>query len=294
MSVDIFRHADAALMVMLNEMSREFQNFGTTIGFEELNVLETRRRVNAMYKRMDGVIRREYRKIARKAYREACDDANYRTDGFDEAEFVEGVLRAYDSVSDFVYTREWIRKRDRLFESIIATERGNQEMRRNLKRGLDVLANQVRQYADNITAQARLLAFKRAGADVLVWITEDDEKVCSVCRPRHEQFYPIEMLPDWPAHWHCRCRLEWVDMEERERTRGTTAAAGTSSDRLRRPPSLKRGIARAQRFAPGPIAHEMGRGLREYHPRRRTRTINRGWTRGSPRRDFFKKLSKRC
>ena len=217
MSVDIFRHADAALMVMLNYMAREFQNMSTEIGFEELNVLETRKRVNAMYRRMDGVIRREYGKVARKAYREACEEADYRTDGFDEDKFVADVLKAYDPVSDFVYNREWIRKRDRLFESIISTERGNQEMRKNLKRGLDVLANQVRQYADNITAQARVTAFKRAGADVLVWITEDDELVCKVCKPRHEQFYPIEMLPPYPAHYHCRCRLDWVGMEERKK-----------------------------------------------------------------------------
>ena len=225
MSDDIFRHADAALMVMLNDMSREFQNLATSIGFDNLNVMETRRRVNAMYKRMDDVIRREYRKIARKAYREACEEADYRTDGFDEYLFVEEALRAYDAVSDFVYTREWTRKRDRLFESIISTERGNQEMRKNLKRGLDVLANQVRQYADNITAKARVLAFKRAGADVLVWITEKDERVCSICAPRDEQFYPIEMLPDYPAHYHCRCRLDWVDMEEYEKRKKKVAVA---------------------------------------------------------------------
>ena len=217
MSADIFRHADRSMMVLLHEMSREFQKLATEIGFEDLNVQATRARVNAMYARMDAVIRREYVKIARSAYRDACDEAGYRKDGFDAASFVRGALRAYDAVSDFIYVREWIRKRDRLFESIIATERGNQEMRKNLKRGLDVLANQVRQYADNITAQARVYAFRRAGADVLVWITEKDERVCSVCAPRDEQFYPIEMLPEYPAHWHCRCRLEWVDMEERPR-----------------------------------------------------------------------------
>jgi len=220
MSIDIFRHADRALMVMLNDMNREFQNLSTEIGFDELNVMETRRRVNAMYARMDARIRREYRSVARKAYMDACAEAGVSGKAFDAEAFVNGALKAYDTVSDFVYDREWIRKRDRLFESIIATERGNQEMRRNLKRGLDVLANQVRQYADNITAKARVYAFREAGADVLVWITEDDEKVCKVCRPRHEQFYPIEWLPEYPAHWHCRCRLDLADMEERKK-RGT-------------------------------------------------------------------------
>lgn len=224
MSIDIFRHADRSLMVMLNGMNREFQTLGTEIGFDELNVMETRRRVNAVYARMDAMIRREYRKVARKAYMDACAEAGVSGRAFDAEAFVNGALKAYDPVSDFVYEREWTRKRDRLFESIIATERGNQEMRRNLKRGLDVLANQVRQYADNITAKARVYAFKQAGADVLVWITEKDDRVCSVCAPRDEQFYPIEMLPDFPAHWHCRCHLDWVDMEEREKAkRGTTS-----------------------------------------------------------------------
>ena len=217
MNTDIFRHADRALMVILNGMNREFQTLGTEIGFDELNVMETRRRVNAMYARMDAMIRREYRSVARKSYMDASAEAGKDGGAFDAGMFVTRALKAYDPVSDFVYEREWIRKRDRLFESIIATERGNQEMRKNLKRGLDVLANQVRQYADNITAKARVYAFKNAGADVLVWITEKDERVCGVCAPRDEQFYPIEMLPDYPAHWHCRCRLDWVDMEERKR-----------------------------------------------------------------------------
>lgn len=228
MSVDIFRHADRALMVMLNFMSREFQNLSTEIGFDDLNVMETRRKVNAMYERMDRVIRREYRSVARKSYMDAIAEAGADGGAFDAEKFVSGMLRAYDPVSDFIYDREWIRKRDRLFESIIATERGNQEMRKNLKRGLDVLANQVRQYADNITAQARVTAFKRAGADVLVWITEKDEKVCSVCKPRDEQFYPIEMLPPYPAHWHCRCVLQIADIEEWNRRKNATKVRSIS------------------------------------------------------------------
>ena len=184
--------------------------------------------MNAMYERMDKVIRREYRSVARKSYMDAISEAGVDGGAFDADKFVSGMLKAYDTVSDFIYDREWIRKRDRLFESIIATERGNQEMRKNLKRGLDVLANQVRQYADNITAQARVTAFKRAGADVLVWITEKDEKVCSVCKPRDEQFYPIEMLPPYPAHWHCRCALQIADMEEWKRRKNATKARSIS------------------------------------------------------------------
>ena len=112
MSTDIFRHADESLTVMINDMSVEYQNLGTSLGFDELNVLETRKRVNAMYKRMDTVIQREYRKIARRAYNDGCKDCGFRIDGFDPYEFVYAMLRAYDPLSDFIYTREWTRKRE--------------------------------------------------------------------------------------------------------------------------------------------------------------------------------------
>lgn len=212
---DIFRHADKSLMLIYREVGREFQSLGTQLGFDELNVLETQKTVKAMYKRLDAVIRREYYNIALMAFFEAWREASEigietenEDDDFDAHNFVVSELEAYDPLTDFVYTREYDRKRDRLFESIIATQIGNQEMRRNLKRGMDVLARQIRQYADNITVRARITAFKRAGVRYGRWITERDERVCSVCRDRDGVVYPIdEILNEIPAHWRCRCKL---------------------------------------------------------------------------------------
>lgn len=223
MSEDIFRHADRSLLTILTDVSKEFQNLSTTLGFDKLNVMETRKRVNAMYARMDAFILKEYIDICRKSYRDARREARSTDYDFDAAEFVQTVLKGYNTLTDFVYTREWERKRDRLFESIIATETGNQDMRRNLKRGLDVLARQIRQYADIVTTEARLRALKDAGVDALVWITEKDERVCPICRPRDEQIYPIELFPTLPAHWNCRCTAQLVSMEEDAPRRTRTA-----------------------------------------------------------------------
>lgn len=213
MTPDIFGHADRSLMILFNYMSSEFQRFAI-LPFDQLNILDCRKRVNEMYKRMETVIVREYEDIARKAYRDAAIDVSISDDGFDPYEFVWAMLKAYDPVSDFVYTREYTRKRDRMFESVIATDLGNQEMRKNLKRGLDVLANQVRQYADNITVRARITAFKAAGIRYLRWVTEKDEKVCKECAPRDGVIYPIDEFPILPAHWHCRCHPEIATEEE--------------------------------------------------------------------------------
>jgi SPP1 gp7 family putative phage head morphogenesis protein len=193
-------------MIMINYMSTEFQRFAI-LPFDRLNILDVRRRVNEMYKRMESIIVREYISIARKAYRDAARQLSIADDDFDPYEFVWAMLRDYDPVSDFVYTREYTRKRDRMFESVIATEQGNQEMRRNLKRGLDVLAKQVRQYADIITVKARIKAFEKAKVKYVRWMTEKDEKVCTICAPRDGVVYRIDDIPGIPAHWMCRCIL---------------------------------------------------------------------------------------
>ena len=38
-----------------------------------------------------------------------------------------------------------------------------------------------------------------------IWMTAQDEKVCSICGPRHGRIYPKGSLPILPAHVFCRC-----------------------------------------------------------------------------------------
>jgi SPP1 gp7 family putative phage head morphogenesis protein len=49
---------------------------------------------------------------------------------------------------------------------------------------------------------------KRNGVRFLTWVTQADEFVCDTCRPRHLKSYPIDDLPENPAHTRCRC--SWV------------------------------------------------------------------------------------
>lgn len=216
MSEDIFRHADRSLVLIFRQLAREFQRLSSELGFDELNVLDTRKRVNAMYKSLDRYVQIQYRDICQKAYREASAECGHFSD-WDAYEFVYVMLRAYDPLTDYVYTREWTRKRDRLFESIIATQRGNQEMRKNLKRGMDVLANQIRQYADDATIRARIQAFRDAGIEYVRWIAENDEKTCEECLERRNRVYRLDDLPPIPAHWRCRCHIRPATLEEYER-----------------------------------------------------------------------------
>jgi SPP1 gp7 family putative phage head morphogenesis protein len=46
---------------------------------------------------------------------------------------------------------------------------------------------------------------RAAGVKEMMWVTAKDEMVCRVCRPRHGKIYPIDKLPEIPAHPNCRC-----------------------------------------------------------------------------------------
>ena len=63
---------------------------------------------------------------------------------------------------------------------------------------------------------------KAAGADLIMWNTQNDEKVCPICGPRHLQTYTPEAAPELPAHISCRCfwsipveRTDEADARER-------------------------------------------------------------------------------
>lgn len=205
MTENSFVYADRSIKTIQREMEREFQSFSRELGFDEMNILETRKRVHAMYKRLNDIVRREYRRIARKAYRETCMECGKDMDDLEVYLFIDHVLSAYDPLSNYIFSREWTRKRDRLFESVIATQRGNQEMRTILKRGMNLLLNQVRQYADNVTVAAALKSYSDTGTEYVQWITMEDNRVCNECDSHHLVIYPLQELPPMPAHYRCRC-----------------------------------------------------------------------------------------
>lgn len=206
---NVFSHADMAIKVMYRTISREFQNFSTTLDFDEINLPTVKDQVSDLYVRIDKVVRSEYRKVLKASYEDTERELKTRPAMFASAAFMLAILRGFNGTSQFVYTHEWTRKRDRLVESLMSCS-GQQEMRRALKRALDLMANQVRQYADIMTNEGRMEAFRVAGVARVMWNAENDSKTCHTCRDRDGEVYDIDDVPDLPAHWHCRCYLTAV------------------------------------------------------------------------------------
>lgn len=132
--------------------------------------------------------------VAKRAYK----DANL--DGTLFEMWVLGYLDAFNPTSTYVYTKEAERKKYRTYEAIMSS---------NAKaKSFDVAkrywSQMVAEYAIEITDAATLQAYKDIGVKKVMWLAEEDERVCHICRERQGKVYDIDKIPPKP-HWGCRC-----------------------------------------------------------------------------------------
>ena len=118
------------------------------------------------------------------------------------------ILEVSDPVTEYIYTEEVPRKRARFYETLlalIAMRRTTTETEKTYKRARDLWGRQTEQYEINVVDMARRKAFEDNGISQFMWNTQEDEKVCSVCRPRDGVIYAAGNIPT--RHYLCRCWL---------------------------------------------------------------------------------------
>lgn len=203
----MYRYLDSLLANTKKKIRTEFNRVGS-IGFDELNVVNTSRVTEAMFDRMLADNDAVYRKAAKKAYRDAGGNESI------DAKFVEGVLVAYNLVTGYLYGKEAERKRLRLNEQILtAREYADRDM---LRGGLRTSANlwytQTVQYGVDIVDAATLKAYKDRGIKYVKWVSQDDGKECAECKARNGKVFRITEVPA-KSHYGCRCYLKPTEKE---------------------------------------------------------------------------------
>ena len=212
-SDEVYRHADREMAKAVRTIQAAFNNQQLRATWDELNVISVTTQVNRLYGELDVYLRGRYLQIAKKAYRDAWDEVvlDREPDHEPDEVFVGRMMDRYDPKTEYQYSREWERKRDRLKEAMLAVGLASdavrlantQKAREVLKRALKLLERQVREMADTTTDEARTKAFEDAGIELVQWNTQRDGKVCRTCQERDGQVYGIDDLP--PKHPHCRC-----------------------------------------------------------------------------------------
>lgn len=193
-----YEYTDKIITYLDEQLVTRYARLKSLVSFDELNVLEE---VNALYREVQSIIRKAFVLLANKVY-----SSTKKTDfGSIDEEWVDDLLGGYDPVSKYVFTHEIDRRCARLIEAILASDNKSQEIDSAL-RGMSFMC---RLYADRITDEATMQAYRDEGEDYVMWVAETDERVCSVCRKRDGIIYKIDDVPKDP-HPNCRCKRERV------------------------------------------------------------------------------------
>lgn len=213
----MYQYLDSLLESEKKKVRTEFNHLGV-MGFDELNVVNTRNATQEMFDRFLSDNKAMYLKAAKNAYKKAVKTA--KSAGYSGEEenvdsaWVLALLGRYNLVTGYLYDKEADRKRLRLNEQILtAREYNNRELyQESLRRTANLWWTQTAQYAISAVDEATIKGFKDMGVKEVQWIAADDEKTCPTCGERDNKIYRLNKIPPKP-HYGCRCYVVPVTKE---------------------------------------------------------------------------------
>lgn len=166
------------------------------LGFDELTIIKTTQK---LYDDLDRENKKVFTELSQMVYEETTPHGAAPPD----RSWILALLALYNPVTGYIYENEVKRKLEYATESIVA--KGTKEFRRALRYWSDMTA----QYSDIVVNSTMQKAYEDAGVKKVRWVTEQDERVCSICKKRSGKVYDLDKVPP-PPHWKCRCWLEPV------------------------------------------------------------------------------------
>lgn len=179
---------------------RYIKLFGKVRGmaFDEMNVISVSHEI---YDTALVETKREMARLSKKVYEKYNESDNFDSEGF-----VLALMLAYDPTSKYIYQNEVDRKRARFVEGVLSSDFPMEEVKASQR--LWIAMNKV--FADEVTFQTMIKAYKDSGVKRVRWVTSPDERRCSTCGAMHGKVFHIDKVPSKP-HRNCRCWVEVVD-----------------------------------------------------------------------------------
>ncbi len=207
----MYRYLDKLLEEEKKKIRAEFNHL-SVMGFDELNVINTRKVTQEMYDSFMKANENMYLKVSRDAYKKAVSSAKAEGHSGEKTEidrdWLVGVLAGYNLVTGYLYNKEADRKRLRLNEQILTSREFNNRtmFQDSLRKSANLWWTQTTQYGISAVDEATIKGFKDMGVKRVQWVAADDEKTCPTCGARDNQIYPINKIPPKP-HYGCRCYI---------------------------------------------------------------------------------------
>ena len=201
-TTDWYALTDQAIDLLNRRATKRFEDAkdeAAQHGFDELNVVST---VRSLYENIQADNQSVFLELAQERYQEAEPHGEESPD----LAWLLALLAAYNAVTKVIYDNDVDRKRQYTTEGINSSTAKVTEFRR----GLHYWAGLTADYADIVTDESTLKAYRDAGVKRVRWVTAGDEKVCETCRERNGKVYSINSIPTKP-HRRCRCFWEPVN-----------------------------------------------------------------------------------
>ena len=169
--------------------------FRRVTSFDELNIIDVSHEI---FDEAVILTEREVTRLVKLVYDSKREGGEISSE--DALSLVLTLMLAYNPVTKYIYKNEMERKRSRFAEGVIASETPSEEVA--LAQRLMIATN--KQFAEDATFEAAILAYKDNGVKKVRWVTAVDDRRCKECKSRHGKIYPIDSIPSKP-HRYCRC-----------------------------------------------------------------------------------------
>ena len=196
MPKNFYETTDKAIELLNRRATKRFEDAkdeAAQDGFDELSVLEVTR---TLYQDLARDNQEIFLELAQERYQEAEPHGEEPPD----LAWLLALLAAYNAVTKVIYDNDVDRKMQYTTEGINSSTAKVTEFRR----GLHYWADLTSTYAEIVTDESTLKAYRDAGVRRVRWVTAGDEKVCETCRERNGKVYSINAIPPKP-HRRCRC-----------------------------------------------------------------------------------------
>lgn len=196
------------------KVRRKIENQGSSLAaFDELNIL---------FKDVEELVTKALLDILIVVY----EDHSKKKREFD-LDYATGYLDEYNGLTEYVFSKEFQRKKERLQESVMSVIERHKDSRSRVDSDGEIvpltkdiervfnsaysnLSKMIQQYEIVFADAGRIEAFKDNGVKLVRWRAEHDDRTCDVCEELDGNIFPIDKVPDKP-HLNCRCVLEKVD-----------------------------------------------------------------------------------
>lgn len=182
------------------------------MGFDEVNVL---RESISLYQNLYEDCKKEWRLLYRDRYEEVSTWLIGKKPDEDELdELVElelsRLLYTSNPVTKYIFDAEVLRKRDRMFENLLAAPTKAQKQLA-MDKALRFLVQMIGWYTDFASQDAEIAAFENAGITKVKRREMSDERVCQICRELDGKIYSVKKIP---VLEHLRCRRWFIPVRQ--------------------------------------------------------------------------------